>query len=360
MITEGKKKGLWDNIHAKRRRGERASRPGEKGYPETLDIGEGLTQARKNVGASKCWKNKKIGNPSTKMEGGKEVPNCVDEESSIDEIFLLLPHKRRRRPKPNADDRWVSSKKTKEQAKKLIDAQIARQDEERRRLRAMKEERDHEHSMARAEISKIISAAKRLKGKVKGEGNLPAWVQSKITRAADYIDTAADYADSGEMHNEGISFDIGPGHKNVQKIQKIYNKGKETTNPYEKETFLNKTGPKLPLVKRKNKTDLAHYDFKTFGQFMQEAIDKSSMKCNSPKAQAHGSGEQGKSHVVKACEGGEEKIIRFGQVGVKGSPKKEGESEADANRRNGFKERHAENIAKGKMFPAYWANEVKW
>ena len=58
---------------------------------------------------------------------------------------------------------------------------------------------DHEYSMARSEISTIISAAKRLKKKLKGEGNIEAWVQSKITRAADYLDTAADYVDSGEM-----------------------------------------------------------------------------------------------------------------------------------------------------------------
>jgi hypothetical protein len=58
--------------------------------------------------------------------------------------------------------------------------------------------KDHEHQMARSEISKIVSAAGRLKKKVKGEGNLKAWVQSKITRAADYIDTAADYMDSHE------------------------------------------------------------------------------------------------------------------------------------------------------------------
>jgi hypothetical protein len=31
-----------------------------------------------------------------------------------------------------------------------------------------------------------------------GEGNIEAWVQSKITKAADYIDAAADYLDSGE------------------------------------------------------------------------------------------------------------------------------------------------------------------
>ena len=71
------KKGLWANIHAKRKRGERPAKPGEKGYPKTLDIEEGLRQARKNVGASKCWKGKKLGNPSTKIKGGKEVPNCV-------------------------------------------------------------------------------------------------------------------------------------------------------------------------------------------------------------------------------------------------------------------------------------------
>ena len=64
----------------------------------------------------------------------------------------------------------------------------------------MPEGYDHEYSMARSEISTIISAAKRLKKKMgKGEGSLEAWVQSKITKAADYLDTAADYVDSGEM-----------------------------------------------------------------------------------------------------------------------------------------------------------------
>lgn len=87
---------------------------------------------------------------------------------------------------------------------------------------------------------------------------------------------------------------------------------------------------------------------------------KSEMKCNKPKAEPHGSGETGKSHVVKACEGGKEKLIRFGQRGVKGSPKKKGESKAYAKRRRKFKARHKKNIKKGKMSAAYWANKVKW
>ena len=39
-VKEGKKKGLWDNIHAKRKRGEKPAKPGDKDYPKTLDIEE--------------------------------------------------------------------------------------------------------------------------------------------------------------------------------------------------------------------------------------------------------------------------------------------------------------------------------
>ena len=67
-----------------------------------------------------------------------------------------------------------------------------------------------------------------------------------------------------------------------------------------------------------------------------------------------------KSHVVVAKKGDEVKTIRFGQQGVKGSPPRKGESEADKARRASFKARHAKNIAKGKMSAAYWADKVKW
>tara|TARA_E500000081_G_scaffold16663_1_gene20253 strand:- start:448 stop:666 length:219 start_codon:yes stop_codon:yes gene_type:complete len=49
------------------------------------------------------------------------------------------------------------------------------------------------------------------------------------------------------------SYEIGPGHGAAKKGQKIYNKGKGSTNPNEKETFLKRTGPQLPLAKRKIK-----------------------------------------------------------------------------------------------------------
>ena len=83
-------------------------------------------------------------------------------------------------------------------------------------------------------------------------------------------------------------------------------------------------------------------------------LDKSKMACNKPKAQRSG----GKSHVVKACSGGVEKIIRFGQAGVSGAGKRT-DSKSKA-RRASFKARHAKNIKKGKMSAAYWADKVKW
>ena len=88
------KKGLYANIHAKRKRGESPAKPGDEDYPakdafkkaaktakkEEVEVAdESLKQARKNVGASTCWDGYKA--KGTKMKGGKKVPNCVKEFS---------------------------------------------------------------------------------------------------------------------------------------------------------------------------------------------------------------------------------------------------------------------------------------
>ena len=99
---------------------------------------------------------------------------------------------------------------------------------------------DHEHSMARSEISTIISAAKRLKKKVKGEGNIEAWVQSKITKAADYLDAAADYVDSGEMKAEEYSnwrsdFGLSEDWQSVNRKDKTDGLSQKAVNAYRRE-----------------------------------------------------------------------------------------------------------------------------
>jgi len=97
---------------------------------------------------------------------------------------------------------------------------------------------------------------------------------------------------------------------------------------------------------------------------MVKPVKKSEMPCNKPRSTPT---HPKKSHVVKACESGKEKVIRFGEQGKKvgtvsgtaGKPKS-GESDRMKAKRKSFKARHASNIAKGKMSAAYWADKVKW
>ncbi len=64
-------------------------------------------------------------------------------------------------------------------------------------------EKDDEGYMARSEFDTIMKAVSLLRKNIKkGNQQLPAWVQSKITKATDYIDTASDYLDSDEEVSE--------------------------------------------------------------------------------------------------------------------------------------------------------------
>ena len=83
------------------------------------------------------------------------------------------------------------------------------------------------------------------------------------------------------------------------------------------------------------------------------AIERNGEKFSGYNKPKRTPGHPKKSHAVLAKEGDKVKLIRFGQQGVKGSPK-------GTARNKSFKARHAKNIAKGKMSAAYWANRTKW
>ena len=94
-------------------------------------------------------------------------------------------------------DNWV-----KEKMKKL---------QEDHKEIASGEKKDDEGYMARNELDSIERAIKNLRKSIKsGNQQLPAWVQSKITKAADYIDTASEYLESDESVDEAkqISFPV--------------------------------------------------------------------------------------------------------------------------------------------------------
>ncbi len=62
----------------------------------------------------------------------------------------------------------------------------------------MHKEKNDEYRMARNQLRTAMTAIKRLMKHVEGEGELKAWVQSKLTKAADYMDSVADYMDSND------------------------------------------------------------------------------------------------------------------------------------------------------------------
>jgi hypothetical protein len=102
-----------------------------------------------------------------------------------------------------------------------------------------------------------------------------------------------------------------------------------------------------------------------WGSFTDEALDafyeayteKENLTCNKPKMERHGD----KKAVVKACFGGKEKLIRFGDANMTTAGKpKEGESEDQKARRASFKARHGKNISRGPQSGAYWANKFLW
>ena len=59
-------------------------------------------------------------------------------------------------------------------------------------------EYDYEGDQARDQMNTIVRAARRLNGMLDDNENMPEWVQMKVTLAADYLDTAADYIESNQ------------------------------------------------------------------------------------------------------------------------------------------------------------------
>jgi hypothetical protein len=139
---------------------------------ESYTIDESADEDFYNPVTEACWTGyKQVG---MKDKGGKQVPNCVPEET-------------------------------------------------------VKEDKDHEISMARGELEAIADKATKLSSMLQGksdEGNpLEAWVQSKITKAKDYINSVTDYVEyNPDMANEAVDdkkkmkkTDVEPDNDAVEK-----------------------------------------------------------------------------------------------------------------------------------------------
>jgi hypothetical protein len=76
--------------------------------------------------------------------------------------------------------------------------------------------------------------------------------------------------------------------------------------------------------------------------------DKSKMKCNVPRREVQG----GKKFVVKACQGGEEKIVRFGDANMSIKKNQPARKRSYCARSAGIKG------GKGKMSANYWSRKA--
>ena len=137
--------------------------------------GELVEDKQKGVDGKACWKGyKRMG---TKQKGGKTVDNCVKMEDHGPED-----------PKDPVNYG----------------------------------EYDREGDMAKDDLRTIDSAAEELYSILQADDNLPEWVQSKITKAVDYIDTARDYM-KAQKYEEGSIEEYGDtakGQKMLTKVQK--------------------------------------------------------------------------------------------------------------------------------------------
>ena len=145
--------------------------------------------------------------------------------------------------------------------------------------------KDDEGYMARSEFDTIMKAVSLLRKNIKkGNQQLPAWVQSKITKATDYIDTASDYLDSDETNVDEACWDgykkVGmkkKGSKMVPNCVPVNEQVSDTSTPYDKfDSLVNAANapglsPQLKVKVLSSAAKLHPKAKKTFESFMIEA-----------------------------------------------------------------------------------------
>lgn len=135
-------------------------------------------EKEKGLDGKACWKGYRYA--GTKMKGGKRVDNCVKMEDH--------------REDPDAEYN--------------------------------KGEYDREGDMAKDDLRTINDAARELYDIIQSEENLPEWVQAKIVKAADYIDTVRDYLKANkevdEAKYQGREVPLGKPMKGDVKKSKVY------------------------------------------------------------------------------------------------------------------------------------------
>lgn len=167
--------------------------------------------------------------------------------------------------------------------------------------------KDDEGYMARIELDSIERAVKNLRKVIKSsDTQLPAWVQSKITRAADFIDTAAEYLQSEEELDENVRRLTGTKGKILHPTETELktSRGAGALNP-EAAQELGQRAVELRKERLKN-TTLPKLPPKNEERSLVQKIIEEHCGCDSAKCNKTSAGKMCPKHGMKDCSMKEE------------------------------------------------------
>jgi hypothetical protein len=250
-----------------------------------------VTKAKKEI-----FKNASETKPIVKEEN--QMPSFQQLRSSLEEKTLTPAEKTKREEIAKAMERenpgMPMAKKmaiATAQAKKVTEAKDSR-------------EYDYEGDMSKSQLRSIIANAQTVHDMLEDNTNMAEWVQSKITLAADYISTVADYMQSevneavtvkkadyswGKMmtvhHGSDTSYPLHPEHQ--QAIAKLGD-GEKTSFKDETNSTVHahREGDTVHLTRPKTsstKTSVAHSNFNEEVEQIDE-LDKSTLSSYIKKA----------------------------------------------------------------------------
>jgi hypothetical protein len=172
------------------------------------DISEGV------AGPKNCWPGyRKVGTkPGTGRNAGKRVNDCEKIKESVDiedtykgwkfEVEFQKEDDRNvtfySAISPEGKTHMLPKRATKEQFRQFVDSKTVKEGLGDEVHPADVGEYDREGDMAIGQLKTAEDAAAELRSILDSDENLPEWVQSKITKAVDYLDTARDYMKSKE------------------------------------------------------------------------------------------------------------------------------------------------------------------
>jgi hypothetical protein len=201
-------------------------------------------------------------------------------------------------------------------------------------------EYDQEGDMAKKDLKSLALGAKELHAILGDDQNLPEWVQSKITKALDYINSSNQYMhqEQGDMVKESTTDDLVTAAGILGNLVRRSNKG-ETIEPKELATQLRQAHKLLSQIMGGAPVDTLRPETKPVTE---KAVSKSQQQAAGIALAAKRSGKKpaGKGAAAEMSKMPEKELEKFAKTKHKGLPKqvkKADEGKGDGNLANNAK-----------------------